>query len=130
MDKDFLILRKEAKKIAVKNRLNEYVKYGHVGAALMTDKGNIYTGVAIDCSCAIGFCAEHSAISEMLKHNESRIVKIVAMNSKTSVSPCGRCREFIRLINEDNMDADVMISDNEIVKLKDLLPHAWTKDTF
>lgn len=130
IDSDFEILYKKAKEIAHKNRITEFVKYGHVGAALMTDKGNIYTGVAITCAGQIGFCAEHSAIAEMLKHNENRIVKIVATNSNVPVPPCGRCREFIRMVNKDNMEAEVMVSESEVVKLKDLLPYAWTLDTF
>ena len=130
VDEDFKKLYKKAKEITGKTRLNEFVKYGHVGAALMTDKGNIYTGVAITCACQIGFCAEHSAISEMLKNNESRITKIVATSSNVPVPPCGRCREFIRMVNNENMDTEVMISEDSIVKLKDLLPHAWTLETF
>lgn len=130
LDDDFKKLYGEAKSLANKNRLNEFVKYGHVGAALMTDKGNIYTGVAVTCACQIGFCAEHSAIAEMLKHGENRIVKIVATNSNVPVPPCGRCREFIRMVNEENMEAKVMISESEIVKLNELLPYAWTLDSF
>lgn len=130
MDKDFQELYKRAKELAHKKRLNPFVKYGHVGAALMTDKGHIYTGVAITCACQIGFCAEHSAISEMLKNNESRIIKIVATNSNEPVPPCGRCREMIRMVNEENMATEVMVSESEIVKLKDLLPYAWSLDSF
>ena len=129
-DEDFKKLKEKAHELALVKRLNPYVKYGHVGAALMTRDGNIYTGVAITCTCQIGFCAEHSAIAEMLKNNETEIVKIVAMNSNVPVPPCGRCREMIRMVNEKNMEALVMVSENEIVKLKDLLPHAWTLDTF
>ncbi len=130
MDKDFEILYKKAKELAHKKRLNRYIKYGHVGAALMTEAGNIYTGVAIDCACQIGFCAEHSAISEMLKNNETRIIKIVAANSSVPVPPCGRCREMIRMVNEENMETEVMVGETEIVKIKDLLPCAWTLDSF
>lgn len=130
MDSDFLVLKERARKLAAKKRLNEFVKHGHVGAALMTDKGNIYTGVAITCACNIGFCAEHGAIHEMLKNNENRIVKIVASNSSAVVPPCGRCREFIRMVNKDNLEAEVMVGESEVVKLKELLPYAWTLDTF
>ncbi len=130
MDEDFKKLQEVAKNLAHKNRLNEYVKYGHVAAALMTDKGNIYSGVAITCTCQIGFCAEHSAIAEMLKNGENRIVKIVAMNSNVPVPPCGRCREFIRMVNEENMEASVMIEEGKSVKLRELLPYAWTLDSF
>lgn len=97
---------------------------------MLTDKGNIYTGVAITCACNIGFCAEHSAIAEMLKHRESRIVKIVAVNSNSALPPCGRCRDFIRMVNEKNMEPEVMVENNKIVKLKDLLPYAWSLDSF
>lgn len=130
LNEDFRKLQTIAKDLAHKNRLNEFVKYGHVAAALMTDKGNIYSGIAITCACQIGFCAEHSAIAEMLKNGENRITKIVAMNSNAPVPPCGRCREFMRMVNPDNMEADVMVGENEIVKLKDLLPYAWSLDSF
>lgn len=46
---------------------------GAVGAALLTTKGNIYTGINIEIACGIGFCAEHSAIAEMLKNRETEI---------------------------------------------------------
>lgn len=130
MDKDFEKLYGLAKGLAHKNRINEFVKYGHVGAALMTDKGNIYTGVAITCACQIGFCAEHAAIAEMLKNNENRIVKIVAANSNAPVPPCGRCREFIRMMNEENMDTEVMVAEGEVTTIRELLPHAWSLDSF
>lgn len=42
MDKDFEKLIDEARKIAGKKILSEYASCGHVGCALMTDKGNIY----------------------------------------------------------------------------------------
>ena len=32
-----------------------------VGAAIVTEQGNIYTGVCIDTPCSMGFCAEHAA---------------------------------------------------------------------
>ena len=68
--------------------------------------------------------------AEMLKNNENRIVKIVAMNSNAPVSPCGRCREMIRMVNEDNMETEVMVDNDTVVKLRDLLPYAWNLDTF
>jgi hypothetical protein len=35
---------------------------GDVGCALITDRGNVYTGVCVDTSSGMGFCAEHTAI--------------------------------------------------------------------
>lgn len=45
-----------------------------VGAALRTADGNIYTGVCIDLACGLGFCAEVSAIAEMLKHRMRHVL--------------------------------------------------------
>jgi len=99
---------------------------GSVGAALITRAGNVYTGVCIDTACSLGFCAEHSAIAEMLKHKESEIVMIVAVDTKANVlAPCGRCRELIYQVNKANADTKVIMPKNRAVSLKELLPHPW-----
>ena len=99
---------------------------GSVGAALITKAGNVYTGVCIECSSSLGFCAEHSAIAEMLKHKESEIVMIVAVDtSKKILPPCGRCRELIYQVNKTNVNTKVLIAHNKTILLKELLPHRW-----
>ena len=99
---------------------------GSVGAALITRDGNVYTGVCIDCACSIGFCAEHSAIAEMLKHRESEIEILVAVNIKKGIAPpCGRCRELIYQINKANAKTKIILNQNETITLKELLPHHW-----
>ena len=99
---------------------------GSVGAALLTKAGNIYTGICIDTACSLGFCAEHAAIAEMLKHKESEIVMLAAINEKKQIAPpCGRCRELIAQVNKTNMNAKIIISENETITLKELLPHHW-----
>jgi len=97
-----------------------------VGSALLTKKGEIFTGVNLDLWCGIGFCAEHSAISNMISHsNETQIKTIVAFGDKV-MYPCGRCREMMELIDKRNWNnTDVIISDNKKVKLKELLPGKW-----
>ena len=125
MDKDFNVLYNKAKELKGKKELNKSISYAHVGCALLTDKGNIYTGVCIVADCGIGFCAEHAAIADMIKNNESRILKIVATDQNGPVPPCGRCRELIKQINIDNLNTQIMISNTEIYSLKELLPHTW-----
>lgn len=131
MDKDFEKLINEAKILAGKRILSEYASCGHVGCALMTEEGNIYTGISIDSNCSLGNCAEYAAIAEMLKNNESRIKKIVAYSAKGKIyAPCGRCRELIRMINTSNLETEIMVSEYKICKLKDLLPEMYiTKST-
>lgn len=100
---------------------------GDVGCALLTHSGNLHLGVCIDAGGGIGFCAEHSAIASMITHGEQRIRKIVAVLGDGRVlPPCGRCREFMRQVDRDNMDhTDVLLSVDKVVKLRDLLPHPW-----
>ncbi len=130
MDKDFEKLIDEARKIAEKKILSEYASCGHVGCALMTDIGNIYTGICIDSNCALGNCAEYAAIAEMLKNNESKIEKIVAYSAKGKIyAPCGRCRELIRMVDNSNLETKIMVAEDEVYKLKDLLPKMYITKT-
>lgn len=126
MDKEFEILYKKARELTGVKHLNKSISYAHVGCALLTEKGNIYTGICIVAECGIGFCAEHAAIAEMLKNDESRILKIVATDKNGAVPPCGRCRELIKQINIENLNTQIMISESEIYTLSELLPHIWT----
>jgi cytidine deaminase len=104
---------------------------GDVGAALITDKDNLYLGVCIDTSSSMGFCAEHNAIGSMVTAGEYKIKKIVAVWKDDKgeiyiVSPCGRCREFMSQIDKENLETDVILDKGKVVKLKDLLPyHTW-----
>lgn len=126
MDKDFEKLIQCAKEIATKRNLSDYASCGHVGCALLTAKGNIYTGICIESKCSLGKCAEYAAIAEMLKNKESEILKIVAYSAKGTIyAPCGSCREIIRMVNENNLDTEVMVAQDKVVKLKDLLPEIY-----
>lgn len=99
------------------------------GCALITNKGNVYVGVSIDTCSSMGFCAEHSAIAAMITGGEYKIKKIVAVLADgTILPPCGRCREFMYQVHEDNLDADVLIEKNKVVKLKELLPYPWDEN--
>ena len=102
---------------------------GSVACALETDKGNIYYGVCIDTSSGMGFCAEHTAISQMITNKEFNISKIVAVKCSTDnkifiLAPCGRCREFMYQINRSNLEnTEVIIEQDKTIKLKELLPY-------
>jgi cytidine deaminase len=99
---------------------------GEVGAAVLTKEGNVYTGVNIDCACGIGFCAEHAAIAEMLKHQESEIIMIVAVNENQQIlPPCGRCRELMYQVNKANAKTKVILNPDKTITLKELLPYNW-----
>ncbi len=122
-------LIKKAESVIKPTKVGDYL-VGDVGCALVTEKGNVYVGVCIDVCSSMGFCAEHSAIAAMITTGEFKIKKIVAVwkdkEGKVKIlPPCGRCREFIRQINNENLQTDVILSDR-VVKLAELLPyHDW-----
>jgi cytidine deaminase len=98
---------------------------GGVGAAALAESGEVFTGICIDARCSLGFCAEHAAIAEMLKHRLTRILAIVAVTANGEIiPPCGRCRELIRQIDPANWDTVVVIAPAGLTRLADLLPQS------
>ncbi|MGI9016095.1 MAG: cytidine deaminase family protein [Euzebya sp.] len=120
------LIRSAAKKLQphlVGDRL-----FGDVAACIVTDAGRRYFGVCIDTGSGTGFCAEHSAIAAMVTAGEYRIRTVVAVwkdgDSEVHVlPPCGRCREFMRQIDPDNLDAEVVLGVGNSRPLRQLLPH-------
>lgn len=123
---DFKELLIQAKSVAKPVKLSDYAESGAVGAAILTDAGNIHLGVCIDTACSMGFCAEHAAAAAMLTAGEHIIKKVVAVGCTGNIMPpCGRCREFLSQLSEQNLDAEVMVSEDTVVLLRDLLPYDW-----
>lgn len=116
-------LKKIAEQMVKPRQLSPDCSAATVACALLSDKGNVFTGVCIDTCCGMGFCAEHAAIAQMITNEESRILKIVAVGENGKVyPPCGRCREFMYQINHDNIETEVLVGENKSVKLDELLP--------
>jgi cytidine deaminase len=113
----------EAKRAAVGFHVNDDCHVGSVGAAILTVDGVIYNGACIDVSCSMGFCAEHAAIASMLKDRKTQIIAVVAVTSGGMIiPPCGRCRELMDQIDRKNRSAEIMIGNDQVVRLSDLLP--------
>jgi cytidine deaminase len=84
---------------------NAYARYSHfhVGAALLTDLGNIYTGCNVEnISYPIGTCAEANAIAAACvaegPNLRLRAIAVYAMRNGSEhapCSPCGACRQRI-----------------------------------
>jgi cytidine deaminase len=109
--------------------------FGDVAVALMTDQGSVFTGICIDTP-RWGLCAERSAIAAMATAGEYRIPALVAVWKEDEtvapdgllyvLPPCGHCRQFLRDIDEGNLEARVLLGPDQGGKLKELLPcHAW-----
>lgn len=123
-ENDKLLIQKAKSLAKEKNIKGGILK--EVGCALITEKDEMFYGVSLNLPCGIGFCAEHTAISQMITQtDETHIKVIVAASAWDIAAPCGRCRELINLIDDRNMETEVIVTDSKKVKLKDLLPKNW-----
>ncbi len=81
-----------------------------VSAALVSESGQVFTGICIDLACGIGFCAEHAAIAAMLQSRQTVIRKIVAVSAYGVIPPCGRCREMMAQVDTRNLQCEVVLA--------------------
>jgi cytidine deaminase len=78
-----------------------------VGAAILADDGNIYSGCNVEnAAYPIGNCAEASAIAAMIAAGAKRIKRVYTVGPGVApVTPCGGCRQRIR----EFADPDVVV---------------------
>lgn len=123
---DFSLLYEKARAAAGKRALTAYTDAGSVAAAILTRQGNVYVGVNIDTACSMGFCAEHSAAAAMVTAGEQDIAAVIAVDDKGDVTPpCGRCRQFLVQLGDQNDQAQVMVEKGRVMTLAQLLPYDW-----
>ena len=116
---------------AVRNerRISDYVTCGEVSAAILSDSGEIYTGVCIDTCSTLGICAERNAIFNMITNGEHEIRKVVAiLPDGSSGAPCGACRELmVQLMPKSYKNIQIMMDykAERIITLGELTPEWW-----
>ncbi|KPU27951.1 cytidine deaminase [Caloranaerobacter sp. TR13] len=124
MDKRQLI------KKALEAKEKSYAPYSnfHVGAALLTKDGKIYTGCNIEsASYTPTNCAERTAIFKAVSEGDREFVAIaIVADSKTYTYPCGVCRQVIREFGK-NMKIIVAKSEDDYKEydLEELFPHSF-----
>ena len=88
----------EAARAAMKNAYAPYSKF-HVGAALLTTTGALFTGCNVEnASYGVTNCAERAAIFSAIAHvgPQMKIQAIAIVNGQNApCSPCGACRQVI-----------------------------------
>ncbi len=126
-------LYNKAKSVINPRTVSPFIEAGGVGAAILTDKGNIYVGVCIDTACTLGMCAERNAIANMITNGENKIIKLVCVCQDGSVgSPCGACREYLMQLDKDSKNMEILIDCEtyKILRLEELTPDWWGYDRF
>lgn len=84
---------------AIETRANAYAPYSnfHVGAALRSIAGTIYSGCNVEnASFGLTICAERNAIFQMIANGEKEFAEIVIIgDSLKFLPPCGACRQVM-----------------------------------
>ncbi len=118
----------QAKAVLNPRKLSTFAEAGGVGAAILSASGRVYVGVCIDTACSMGFCAEHAAAAAMITAGESQVVKMIAVGWDGAIMPpCGRCREFISQLHDENLHTQVLVGEGVILTLHQLLPYDWRR---
>lgn len=125
-------LYEEMMEKAIKVSKNAYCPYSKfaVGACILTDTGNIYTGCNYENgSFGMTICAERNAVGTAIANGEKK-VKAVAIYSpnKDNCAPCGACREVLHEFSINDEELDVILKDQDKIvvhKLSYLLPESF-----
>ena len=111
---------------------NAYVPYSklHIGAAILTEAGNIYEGCNVEnASYGLTWCAERTAITTAVAAEgpTMRLVAVVVTTDDLEVCPpCGACRQVLA---EFGPDANVVFkgAGGELTRrtVRELLPEVF-----
>ena len=77
---------------------NAYAPFSHfkVGAALLTDTGEVFTGVNVENSSYGGaICAERTACVKAVSEGYRSFKALAVVSGEGEVMPCGICRQFL-----------------------------------
>lgn len=133
MDKDTLVT------MAFEAREASYSPYSNfcVGAAILCESGNVYTGCNIEnASYGAAICAERAAAAKAVSSGERVFVAIAIVGAYGDIPeqditdyawPCGICRQFMNEFAAENMKMYIAKNKNDIYEttLANLLPHSF-----
>lgn len=89
---------KELFRMAVAAEKNSYAPFSnfHVGAALLSVDGRVFTGVNVEnSSLGATICAERTACTKAVSEGVREFTKIAISGNGGEAWPCGICRQFL-----------------------------------
>ena len=118
--------------LANEARQRAYAPYSHyhVGAALRTKSGRIFTGCNVESAAyPTSMCAERVAVFKAVSEGE-REFEVIAVVTSNGGTPCGGCRQVLA---EFGLDTIVLIADEhgklvQETSVAGLLPGAFTPE--
>ncbi len=127
-DKELYALAEEARK-------SSHCPYSgiSVGAALLCESGEIYTGCNIENSAfSPSICAERVAVFKAVSSGEKSFRAIAVAGGKAGKDsdvpfpPCGACRQVMREFCKN--DFRIILKGNTVYTLSELLPHSFGEE--
>ncbi len=116
---------------AVSKRAHAPYSNFQVGAALLTDRGEIITGCNVEnASYGLTICAERNAIFHAVASGKRRLTAIAIVASGDQMPyPCGACRQVIAEFGDPSMTVlfapRARLASYESAKLGELLPKSF-----
>ena len=101
----------------------------HVGAAVLGENGEIYTGCNVEnASYGLTICAERAAIFNAVSNGIHKIKAIAIWSDEDKpCSPCGACRQVIYEFSKDALVIVHTKGDKYIVKtISEMLPMGFS----
>ena len=109
-----------------------YAPYSNysVGAALLTDTGEIFTGVNIENAVyPLGICGERTAIFKAVSEGY-RSFQAIAVVTRNGGTPCGSCRQVMAEFGLDTLVLIANTSGKLLVQytVAELLPNSFGEE--
>ena len=117
--------------VALNARENAYVPYSnlHVGAALLTEDGEIFAGVNVEnVSFGATNCAERTAIFSAVANGKKQFAALAVVSDLDyKIFPCGICLQVIAEFKIPIIIVGDKNGNYKSYEAKELLPHAFTE---
>lgn len=120
---------------AISARAFSYAPYSNfmVGAAVLTEKGQIFSGCNIEnASYGATNCAERTAIFKAVSEGHKKIEAIAIVGGMKDADfvdtyPCGICRQVLSEFADPDLPVILAVSESQyrMVSLSELLPYAF-----
>ena len=124
-EKELVLKATEAKK-------NSYSPYSNfsVGAALLCDDGEIFTGVNVEnVSFSLTNCAERTAFFKAISEGKRNFSAIAVAGGDSFLPPCGACRQVMSEFCDKDFRIIFVKNENEYITktLEEILPFSFSE---
>lgn len=101
----------------------------HVGAAILTEGGDVRPGCNVEnASYGLTVCAERNAVGDMVRASpEDREIRLVAIASPDAAPcfPCGACRQVLREFGCKEVVVEDESGGIQRYSFEQILPHSF-----